>query len=80
MVLGLLGTSPSLAETVTLGADADTQIRYGTNQDRNYGGHDNLYIRQNDGAPRDYIGYVRFDVSSLPSMWGCALNDLGRRS
>jgi len=54
-----------LLAVTTLTAEADTQIRFGTNQGNNYGDSAFLDIRQNDEAPRDYLSYVRFDLSSL---------------
>lgn len=45
---------------------ADTHIRYGTNEGNNYGGSANIDTRQNDLAPRDYAGYIRFNLSDIP--------------
>ena len=56
---------PATAATMTFGSDADTAIRFGTNQANNYGSNADMYLRQNDDPPRDYVGYVRFDLSSL---------------
>ena len=57
--------SRELLAVTTLGADADTHIRYDVNQTSNYGTSGTMTIRQNDGAPRDYLAYVRFDLSNL---------------
>lgn len=54
-----------LLATTTLTAAADTQIRFGIHEDNNFGDSAFLDIRQNDGAPRDFLSYVRFDLSSL---------------
>lgn len=54
-----------LLATTTLTAAADTQIRFGIHEDNNFGNSAFLDIRQNDGAPRDFLSYVRFDLSSL---------------
>ena len=60
---------PVQSTTVELSAVADTALRYngGANgdQSRNYGTETTLYLRQLDGAPRDYFVYVRFDLSSI---------------
>lgn len=59
---GLSNPPPSVAELLPV---ADTHVRYGTNQDNNYGTAATLDTRQNDTAPRDYMVYIRFDLSSI---------------
>lgn len=44
---------------------ADTSLRFGTNQENNYGTSATLDTRQNDTAPRDFFSYIRFDLSNL---------------
>lgn len=62
---------PVVTSPLELSANADTACRFndGANgdQDRNYGTIDTIYLRQLDGAPRDYFAYVRFDLSDIPS-------------
>ena len=48
----LLVASPVAAELVVLESAADSVIRYGTKQGTNYGSNADLYVRQNDTAPR----------------------------
>lgn len=45
--------------------EADTFVRFGINQDLNYGTQEFLDLYGN-GTARDYFAYVRFDLSSLP--------------
>ena len=65
--MALFVASPAFADTVVLGSDADTYVRYGEpgKESANYGGNPDLFIRQNDTAVRDFFGYVRIDLSVL---------------
>ena len=47
----------------TLSPVADTFISHSVNEGINYGTNNHLYFRQNDTLPRDYVSYVRFDLS-----------------
>lgn len=51
--------------TATLSPNADTFVRFGVNQTVNYGTLNYLDLYAN-GTARDYFGYVRFDLSSIP--------------
>ncbi len=54
-----------LLAMTTLGAVADTHIQFGVNENSNYGASEAMSIRQNDDAPRDFLSYVRFDLSTV---------------
>lgn len=53
------------ANTVSLNPNADTFVRFGTGQTSNFGALNYLDIFAN-ALVRDYFGYVRFDLSSIP--------------
>ena len=61
---------PVAVELVELSAVADAALRFnaGANGDegKNYGSDSSFYLRQLDGAPRDYFAYFRFDLSEVP--------------
>lgn len=54
------------ADTLNLNPSADTFVRFGTNQNVNFGTSAFYDIFQN-GTARNYFAYVRFDLSSLPA-------------
>lgn len=66
LVLGRgLAVQAQAAQTNTLISVADTFVRYGINQDVNFGSLEYLDLFAN-GTARDYFAYVRFDLSVLP--------------
>lgn len=46
-------------------ADADTSIHFGTQEGNNYGSSATIDTRQNDTAPRDFMAYIRFDLTGI---------------
>lgn len=63
--LGIAFVSDDTPGFSELNPVADTEIRYGANMGINYGGSEQLTTRQNDVAPRDFVAYIRFDLSSI---------------
>lgn len=61
----MVAIGSSVADTSTLYPNADTFVRFGVNQTVNYGTltYLDLYAY---GTTRDYFGYVRFDLTSIP--------------
>lgn len=59
------GIFPARAETVVLNPNADTTVRFGANQNVNYGTATIYDIYQYNDA-RNYFAYVRFDLSTIP--------------
>lgn len=75
LLAGLVAVAvPARAQTQTnvFTPVADTFVRYGINQENNYGSLEYLELYGN-GTARDYFSYVRFDLSSLPA--GIQLTD-----
>lgn len=64
VALGVAVCTASAQVNVDLGSDADTAIRFGTGQGNNYGTGGDMYLRELTDV-REYMGYVRFDLSSL---------------
>jgi hypothetical protein len=65
----LLATVPgvALADTTNiLTPNADTFVKFGSQQNLNFGTANCLDLYAN-GTGRDYFGYVRFDLSSIPA-------------
>jgi autotransporter-associated beta strand protein len=58
--------SQAWADMLSLEPSADTFVRFGVNQNVNYGTQPLLDIFQN-GTARAYFAYVRFDLSTLPA-------------
>ena len=48
LLVALFAASTASAVTHTLGADADTYIRYNSNEGNNYGNNDHMFLRQRD--------------------------------
>lgn len=60
-----VSATPGFPTQQELSPVADTYVCYGINQNSNFGSNTTLNTRQNDTAPRDYIAYLRFDLSSI---------------
>jgi hypothetical protein len=61
----LILTAPAQYSTNTLIPEADTFVRFGINQNVNYGTLEYLDLFGN-GTARDFFAYVRFNLSALP--------------
>ncbi|HLP77047.1 MAG TPA: DNRLRE domain-containing protein [Candidatus Paceibacterota bacterium] len=65
-LVSTLAATGSIAQTTnSLVSSADTFVRFGVNQNVNYGTANYLDLYAN-GTARDYFGYVRFDLSTIP--------------
>lgn len=65
LVSSFAATATLAQTTNSLTSAADTFVRFGVNQTVNYGTATFLDLYAN-GTARDYFGYVRFDLSSIP--------------
>ena len=63
LLAALFAASP--ASAVDLDPVADTYIRHGTNEGNNYGTNSDMYLYQKDNQDKDFLGYIRFDLSVL---------------
>lgn len=63
--LAVISAAMANAEVASLNPNADTFVRFGTNQANNFGTLNYLDLFAN-GTVRDYFGYVRFDLSTIP--------------
>ena len=71
LLAALFAASP--ASAVDLDPVADTYIRHGTNEGNNYGTKNHMYLYQKDTQDKDFLGYMRFDLSVLGA--GATISD-----